>query len=148
MKNKLSIVCVSFMCCMLLVFSSCEYEALQTNEQNTERTASSWSLATYTPSAFFPEQFQSFEEGQIVWDFDMDTQSLDISIEEVQKIESLPDIGSYQFELAEHVCNYGDNQYISIDGREYGLMITDYIDSDSLIITNACVDGHIMLFVR
>jgi len=88
------------------------------------------------------------EEGQIVWDMDMEVQSLDITIEEVEKIENLPYPGSYQFELVEHSCNYDDNQYLSVEGREYGLMITDYVDNDSLIITNACVDGHIILFVR
>jgi len=148
MKNKLSIICVLFMFCMM-VFSACQYEIPQIAEESVEREASSsWSLTKYTPSAFFPDEFQSFEEGQIVWDFDMDAQSLDIHIEEVNKIEGLPDIGDYQFELKEHACNYGDNQYISIEGRDYGLMITDHIDSDSLIISEACLDGHIMLFVR
>jgi len=147
MKNILSIVCVLFMFCVV-VFTACEYEALQIDEESTERQIESWSLVKYIPSAFFPEQFQALEEGQIVWDFDMDAQSLDISIEEVEKIDGLPFPGSYQFELEEHACNYDDNQYISIEGRQYGLMITDYIDNDSLIITDACVDGHVILFVK
>lgn len=147
MKNILSVICFPIMC-MMLVFSACEYQTPPIDEENTDRNASAWSLVKYTPSAFFPNQFEAFEEGQIVWDMDMEVQSLDITIEEVEKIENLPYPGSYQFELVEHSCNYDDNQYLSVEGREYGLMITDYVDNDSLIITNACVDGHIILFVR
>ena len=147
MKNNLSLAFL--FCAMCLIFNACEYAApLADTEENTDRQTESWSLVKYTPSSFFPEQYESLEEGQIVWDFDMDAQSLDVSIQEVEKIDGLPYPGSYQFELTEHACNYGDNQFIAIEGRGYGVMITDYTDNDSLIISNVCVDGHQLLFVR
>jgi len=146
MKNKLSSVYIPFVfVAMCLMFTACE-EELPTDRQN--ENIDTWSLVKYQQSAFFPDQFQAFDKDQIVWAFDADNQSLEVKIEEVDKIENLPGPGTYQYELKEHACNYGDNQYINIEGRGYGVMITDNIANDSLMITNECVDGHVILFVR
>lgn len=146
MKNTLSSVCIPFVCiAMFLMFTACE-EELPTDRDNENKDA--WSLVRYQQSAFFPDQFQAFDKDQIVWSFDADNQSLEIKIDEVDKIENLPVAGTYQYEFKDHGCNEGDNQYIEIEERGYGVMITDHVANDSLIITNECVDGHIILFIR
>lgn len=146
MKNTLSAVYIPFVfVAIFLMFTACE-EELPNNRQN--ENEDTWSLVRYQQSAFFPDQFQAFDKGQILWAFDADNQSLEVKIDEVDKIENLPTDGTYPYELKDHACNYGDNQYIEIEGRGYGVMITDHVANDSLIITNACLDGHIILFVR
>lgn len=147
MKNTLSIVYIPFVfVAIFLMFTACE-EELPTDRQDYNEGA--WSLVRYQQSAWLPNQFDVFDKGQIVWAFDADNQSLEVKIEEeVAKIESLPVDGTYQYELKEHTCNYGDNQYIKIEDRGYGVMITDHVANDSLIITNACLDGQTILFVR
>lgn len=147
MKNKLSVVHFLFLSvAMCLTFNACEYEESSAERQSANEDV--WSLVKYTPSAFLPDQFEAFEEGEILWSFDATTQNLEVKIEGTDKIENLPESGTHKYEFKEHGCNYGDNEFISIQGREYGVMIADHIASDSLIISNACVDGHIILFIR
>lgn len=146
MKNKLSVVHFLFVFfAMCLTFNSCEYQEPSAYRQSMENT---WSLVKYTPSAFFSDNFETFEEGQVLWSFDDATQNLEVKLEGIDKIENLPAPGTYKYEFKEHPCNYDENEFISIEGREYGVMIADHIVNDTLIISHACLDGHIILFVK
>jgi len=103
----------------------------------------SFILKTYTPSAMLPET-QEFNAPVIVWTFKFQTEKIKVFIADGTESVVL-DAGNYSYDLTSHICGFNDNKQLVINGIEYGILITDD-PSGNLILTDACIDGHILVF--
>lgn len=127
---------------MTFFFASCKDDSI-----NSSNIDGNWSLVEYVPSAFNPDDNQTFAPGQVVWKFSSDIKQIEVSIQNGVEFNLL-DEGTYDYKFGDNGCNYDENLFIIIDERGFGVLIKDKISEGTLIISNACVDGHIMTFTR
>lgn len=143
MKNIISIARLTLFFLMTLIVFSCKDD----DKVIPDNIDGNWSLVEYVPSAFFPDNNQTFATGQVVWKFNSETKQVKVSIQNGVEFD-LIDEGEYNYEFGDNGCNDGQNLFIIIGERGFGTLIRDKISEDTLIISNACVDGHIMTFIR
>ena len=130
---------------------SCDKEDSESNNPNPidegpGPTFVNLSLTQHVFSAI-NDEFETFEMGDIVWDFNFASQEITVSVADgIDPVFLNP--GTYSFTLEDNVCNYGDNRYIHPDGRLMGLLILDDFDEGVITISDACVDGPIFTFER
>ena len=121
--------------------------ACQKDPQNSAEIDGEWHLIEYTPLAEFPEEKQTFESGQIVWTFNSKENQIKVKINPGLEFNVI-DEGSYNYKFGDNGCNYADNQFIIIGNNGLGTLIKTHIPEDRLEINDACVDGHILKFIR
>ena len=83
----------------------------------------------------------------IIWKIDFDKQRIEV----ILKDDSTPvylEQGTYSYQLIDHPCNYGENQFLRVDNQDIGLMILDDLASGTLIITGECYDGDRLTFQK
>lgn len=122
---------------LIMLFLGCD------NDDSTPEEGRSFILRTYTPSAMLPET-QVFDDPVIVWTFKFESQKISVSIADNTSSVVL-DEGNYSYLLSDHICSFNENKQLVINGIEYGILITDD-PSGNLILTDACIDGHILVF--
>ena len=101
-------------------------------------------LKSYTPSAMLPET-EFFEPSDIMWSFNFEAQTIAVIVsDDIEPV--VLDQGAYTFNLVDHACSFDDNMQLVINGFEYGILIREVPDTSELMITDACLDGHVLVF--
>jgi hypothetical protein len=132
---------------ILLMIIGLKNYSCQKDSNNRSGLDGTWYLTEYIPSAEFQVNIRTFEPGQISWTFDTINQKIDIKIDKGVNFNLIKE-GSYNYEFGDNGCNYDDNLFIIIDNRGFGTLIKTGIPNDTLVISDACVDGHILNFSR
>lgn len=125
-----------------LLSASCQKET-----QNDSDLEGEWYLTEYTPQAEFPEVTETYASGQITWTFNTRKQQVTVEIQEGVDFDVISE-GKHRYEFGDNGCNHEDNLFIKVGDTGLGTLIRDHIADDSLVISDACVDGHILIFAR
>ena len=138
MKKLLLLFCMSF------VLLSCN------NDDDAPKTSNldgEWSLISFVPSTFLPDPFD-YPVGDIVWDFDTENQTITVTIINGAN-QVLLKVGTYNYTLTDNACNYDDFRYLQlVNSIGLGVMVLDEPDFGSMLLTEACLDGHTASFQK
>lgn len=103
-----------------------------------------WFLVSYQASAWNPGSVEQYSRGDVQWTFNLGAEMLEVVADSSVNYSLLPS-GSHSIFIGTHPC--GD-EGIEINGQDYGAIDKSRLEQDSLVITNVCVDGQVLLFVR
>ena len=116
------------------------------NDDNTTSDEILYILKTYTPSAMLPDT-QTFDVSDIIWSFNFEAQTISVIVSDNVEAVVL-DEGVYSYSLTDHPCNYDEHMQLVINGTEHGVLIKDSPANNFLTISEACLDGHVLVFER
>lgn len=104
-----------------------------------------WNLVSYIPSAI-SSTAQLYNSGEVVWAFNTSANAIDIGIDTLVNFNYI-DAGSYNYVFNTQSC--GDpGTGLEINGVNYGSLDQSRVANDTLVLTDACVDGAILVFTR
>lgn len=107
-----------------------------------------WSLVTYNPSPMTgTTNANNYNLGDVIWNFNAGNQTVTVTLNNTANNNPLAP-GNYNFQLGNHPCNYGSNQYFTINNEIVGVFVLDEIANNQLKITAECFDGAILKFER
>ena len=104
-----------------------------------------WNLVTYIPSAISSTAY-TYNTGEVVWAFNTSANALDISISAQVDFDYIP-AGSYNYIFNTQSCS-DPNSGLEVNGVNYGGLDQSRVTNDTLVLSNACLDGAYLVFTR